>query len=128
MLVDFFHRLLNPHCPECIVKDEELLHNLSCKSCEMLNKQLERSDQNYKELLNSILHKDNKDEEPTDKKEFKPIRTIGLPWRAKREMLEREDRIKAQIIAREKLNNPVEGIEELEKEMGLAEKERESHA
>lgn len=106
--MNWLHRLLNPHCPDCnLVKQEEKV----CKNCDTLRSLLEIEKFEKKRLLDEILRKD----EPIIQQEvkFEEIKPKHVPWRVKQQTLEENDRIKAKILAdRAK-------IEKMEKELQL---------
>lgn len=87
-----------------------------CDSCEVLKQELAISHQNYKELLTKLTAQ-------PEVAEVKEPAIITQPrfisWKVRREMLEREDRIKA--VAMKSAGKP-KSTEELESE--LMEKEK----
>lgn len=114
-MINWFHRLLKPHCPECSIEK-------ICLSCETLRDQLARVNEEKKLLLESILEsvKPKVEAVPPEIKIEKPS---FIPWRVKKEMLEAEDREKARLL-KNKQNELT--IEDLEKEMDIAAQEREN--
>jgi hypothetical protein len=85
-----------------------------CASCEILRAQLDESSRERRELLHRLLDKD-KVEPPTITSEvFEPIKPQFTPWRVRQQMLESEDRKKAQLM-RDKMKE----IDDLEKEVGI---------
>lgn len=69
----------------------------TCPTCEVLREQLEIANHERRELLRSLLHKEEpKEEEPN--KELEPIKPKFITWSARRQMLEAEDRKKAQLM------------------------------
>jgi uncharacterized Zn finger protein (UPF0148 family) len=105
---NFFHRLLHPHCPEC---NAERLEKKVCSSCETLRSLLESEKQEKQQLLNSILEKPKVEEPRTVTQE--EIRPKYIPWRVKQQILEQEDRKKAELLKKKN--------EELEAELGKEE-------
>lgn len=96
--------------------------NKICTSCETLKMQLAIVNQEKKVLLDSVLSAPEKVVEQQEK-EYKPI----LPrthtnWNVRRQMLEAEDRKKAQLV---KQKVELVSTEDLEKELNVVEKERE---
>ena len=94
-----------------------------CQTCEVLRLQLDESNRERKELLQRLLYKE---PEPLTQKEEEPVPITPhfVPWRIRQQMLEEEDRKKAQLM-REKTNEINESrrasnIAELEKELGVA--------
>jgi len=87
----------------------------SCPTCEVLRVQLAKSDAERRELLSKLLYKENESEPPkVQEEEMRPIMPQFVPWRVRQQMLEAEDRRKAQLM-KEKAKE----IAELEKEMGI---------
>jgi hypothetical protein len=105
------------------VKQEDTV----CHSCETLRQQLEISNYEKKLLLNRILEKPEPVEERTKAPELIAPRPRVTSWAAKRQMLEREDRELARSLRNAaKPDNEKTDVAELERELGVAEKERES--
>lgn len=88
----------------------------SCMTCEVLRDQLDKSDVERRELLSRLLEKDKPEPSPAEPVMPKAITPQFIPWRVKQQMLEAEDRKRAQLV-REKAKE----IEDLEKELGIAE-------
>jgi len=100
-----------------------------CETCEVLRLALDESNRERKELLHRLLDKD-KPEPLIEKSEPpQPIMPQFVPWRVRQQMLEAEDRKKAQLIReREKeiaeinaITKTHQNVAELEKELGVAE-------
>lgn len=125
-MANWLHRLLNPHCPDCINDREE---KKFCQSCETLNMQLARVTEENKFLLNKLLTPETMivvDNKKEDDKVILP-RTHN-PWRVKQQMLETEDREKAKIMKSAPKPQPVPSTtssDDLEKEILEAEKDLE---
>ena len=87
----------------------------SCQTCEILRDQLDESNRERKELLHRLLDKDKPEPLPTVQSEPPvPITPAFVPWRVKQQLLEAEDRKRAELMrtrARE--------IAELEDELGV---------
>lgn len=138
-MINFIHRLFNPHCPFCAEQDrlerEQQLEDKVCQSCETLKMQLEAA--NYeKTLLIKALTDKPESETKIDTSELKPIKPRVIPWHVRRQMLEKDDRAKAlsmknaakpdspepkietEAVATSTIDNPV-SIEDLEKELGV---------
>lgn len=128
--IHWFHHLFNPHCLECLDEQQE---SKVCKTCEVLRIQLEAANAEKKRLLDSIL-KDNVKPPETSSQEPQIIRGRHTSFAVHRQMLEAEDRHKAQILAKTSkeisevpkdntikttLSSP-QSIEELEKELGVS--------
>ena len=120
----WIHKLLHPHCPDC-KRDEE--DKSICQSCEVYKVQLAIANQEKERLLQALLD-DHKPAEVEPKKPFKSVNT-AIPWAARRQMLEQEDRRAAQLLAAQQTTDEkgqdkvVEDkeIEELEKALGIVE-------
>jgi hypothetical protein len=79
-----------------------------CKSCEILQRQLDVVNYEKQQLLNSILAKPV--EQEMKKEEYQPIlQKKHIPWAVRRQMLEAEDREKAKLL--KKLEDEVIGEE-----------------
>ena len=87
-----------------------------CEACEILREQLHKSEAERRELLTRLLDKDKVEPPPTAVEEMKPITPQFTPWRVKQQMLEAEDRKKAQLM-----RDKAKEIEELEKELVVTE-------
>jgi hypothetical protein len=85
-----------------------------CEACEILREQLTKSERERSELLHRLLDKDKSEPPPATQEEYKPITPQFTPWRVKQQMLEAEDRKKAQLM-----RDKAKEIEELEKELGV---------
>ena len=138
----WIHHLLDPHCPHC---EEERAEAKVCRSCDTLKIQLELANHTNRILIDKITRVP--ETEPVqDTSNLKPITPRFVPWRIRQQTLEaeskkhsellkqREEEIKetkAEVDREMKLKVPpiveeVTGIEELEEELDLVEKERES--
>lgn len=87
------------------------LEPVPCSTCEVLRTQLDESNRERRELLNRILDKGKPEPLPTEVEEQKPIQPQFIPWRVRQQMLEAEDRKKAELMRQKN--------EELEKELGV---------
>jgi hypothetical protein len=90
------------------------LDPISCVSCEILREQLAKSDAERRELLHRLLDKDKPDSAPVEKEDFEPIKPKFMPWRVRQQILEQEDRKKAQLM-----KDKEKEIAELERELGV---------
>lgn len=90
------------------------LSELPCNTCEVLRAQLDESNRERRELLNRLLEKDKPEPLTTPIEEFKPIGKQFVPWRVRQQMLEEEDRKKAQLM-----RDKAAEIANLEKELGV---------
>lgn len=110
-LVKFFHQLRNPHCADCKAeRDEELErveHEKMCSSCETLRNQLDIANSEKLRLLDAITRVP----EPVEAPNRQPLPitrpTKHMPWPARRQMLEREDRERAKLIKNAPKPDPV---------------------
>src|SRR5215471_13714978 len=86
-----------------------------CESCEILRERLHSSEAERKDLLARLLDRGKPNpvvEKPVEK--FEPILPQYVPWRVKQQMLEAEDRKKAELLRQKNAE-----IESLEKELGV---------
>lgn len=118
-MINWIHRLLNPHCKYCL---EEKLDSLICKSCETLKQQLEIANFEKEKLLNRLLEKPIVEEAPVQN-ELKPIQPRTVPWHVRKQMLENESRESARLL-RDKVEEIKQSsepltVEEIEKELGV---------
>jgi len=82
--------------------------------CEVLRTQLDESNRERKELLTRVLNPTQSEPLPIKEEEPQPIRPQVIPWKVRQQMLESEDRKKAQLMRDKKKE-----IDELEKELGI---------
>ncbi len=116
-IVKFFHELRHPHCEHC--KDEYRDYIL-CESCESLKMENARLTDMVDKLLDRVLEKPVV--ETTSASPMAISKPSHVPWNVRRQLLESEDRKKAQLMkdaptplqAKEIDNNQ---IEQLEKEL-----------
>lgn len=129
MFRDFFHRLLNPHCPECKIEDHD---EYVCDSCEVLKEEINYLRLQNQKLLETITNKPKEEVRTTAPVPITP-RVTRVPWAVKRQQMEQNDREKAEKMRQESIankgaakpDNPVT-VEELEKEMDMVSDEREA--
>ncbi len=86
-----------------------------CQTCEVLRTQLDESNRERRELLHKLLTKDQAEPVAEKEEEYVPIQPQFVPWRVRQQMLEAEDRKKAELLKRNS-----EDIEKLEKELGVS--------
>jgi len=117
MLVNFFHRLFNPHCEHCIEEARELKH---CDSCDILKMQLALKTDECNKLMDRLLNP------PTQEPVNEPLVNVTRPnptryttWAVRKQMLEQEDKKKAELLRQ--APKPSSSVEELEKELGVQE-------
>lgn len=107
------------------VKQEEVV----CASCETLKQQLEIANYEKKQLLNRLLTTPEKEPERTIAPELVAPRPKAIPWHVRKQMLETEDRQKAHALKNAaQPDNAKVDVEELERELKVAEKTRESES
>lgn len=111
-MTNFFHRLFNPHCPDCRA-------DAICESCETLRIEIARLRDENSKLLDRILEKPEKVEIRAAAPAM--INRPNVPWNVRRQMLEAEDRERAKLMKQvEKAD-----VADLEKELDVATRERE---
>jgi len=91
------------------------LSDAPCESCEILRSMLDESNRERKDLLHRLLA--NKEPEPPSIQSEEPV-PVGpqfIPWRVRQQMLEQEDRQKANIM-----RDRTKEIADLEKEVGIS--------
>ena len=137
-MLSFIHKLLNPHCEHCAAERrekleaerlarvearEEIRDNSVCPSCETYKRQLEIRNHEYELLLNRLLEKP----ELPQLQEAPAISSKPrmVPWAVRRQMLEAEDRKKAQLMSQAPKPQS-ESVEDLEKELDVVQQEREA--
>jgi hypothetical protein len=109
-MANWFHRFLNPHCPHCIQEQES---NKICVSCEILRTENARLQRDNEILLNRILERPEPVEERTEAPTPKILPTQRLPWKARAQALEAEDRERAKLLR----NAPKADVNQLESEL-----------
>ena len=130
----WFHRLFNPHCPDCraeyeaarMEEHERREESKVCVSCDMLKQMNDHLRMDNEKLMRRLLDKP----EPETIQEAKPMQTrpVALPWRVRQQMLEAEDRKKAELIRKAPKPLEVVSTEELEKDLDIASAAREAEA
>jgi hypothetical protein len=90
------------------------LNPISCLTCEVLRDQLDKSEGERKELLARLLEKDKPELVTQSADEPRAITPQFTPWRVRQQMLEQEDRKKAQLM-----RDRQKEIYKLEKELGV---------
>ena len=96
-MIKFFHKLFNPHCPDCM---EAARESKVCDSCEYLKMEVARLHRDNENLLDRLLNKPTKTEtkivEPTA--QLRPInKGLTQSWNVRRQLLENEDRQTAKL-------------------------------
>lgn len=112
----FFHLLKNPHCPEC---KDDILDAEVCDSCNTLRQENQALRKHNDQLIQSLLELVKPKVEPVIQvvEQPKPVNT-GINWRARKHLLETEDRQTAEILR--KKNAELEpSIDKLEEELEI---------
>jgi hypothetical protein len=86
----------------------------TCLVCEVLREQLASSERERRELLQRVLVPPSPPVEIPSTEEMRAITPQFTPWRVKQQMLEAEDRKKAQLM-----KDKAQEIAELEKELEI---------
>jgi len=94
----WLHHLFNPHCEICKIEREE---RTICQNCEMLKHQLAITNHHTELVLRYALSIPEA-EERVDTSELKPIRTMAVPWKVRKEALEELDRQRAKSAKEKK--------------------------
>lgn len=129
-LLDWYRQYLNIKWESRERKNLVVIDEKVCQSCETLKAQLEIANYEKSQLLNKLL----KEPEPEPVAPQPPMitRPRQMSWNVRRQLLEQEDRVKAQRLKSvPKPDSPEvakESVEDLEKELDLAEQTRESAA
>lgn len=117
-IVNWLHHIFNPHCPHC--KEDK-----QCMNCDLLRQLLAEERFEKNRLLAIIAPSPSTDIGRTEPAPAIPIKQPNfVPWRIRQQMLEADDRRKAQIVAdKEKeikeTSLKIESIEDIEKELGI---------
>lgn len=85
-----------------------------CATCEILRDQLEESNRERRELLTRLLEPKTAEPPPSTEEKHVPITPNFVPWRVKQQMLEAEDKKRAQLM-----RDRTKEIDQLEKELGV---------
>lgn len=121
-MINFFHKLLHPHCPDCKLDEQESMID---PVIELLKEENARLVRQNNELLHELIHGSPQPNAPVErddevaKKDWKPIQKNHQPWRVKQQMLENADRERARVLAESKK------VDETLKPVGLADLEDE---
>lgn len=89
----------------------------TCATCEVLREQLTMSERERRELLGKLLEKDKPEPllSSSNAEDLRPFTPQFVPWRVKQQMLEAEDRKRAELM-----RGKAKEIEELEQELGVS--------
>jgi hypothetical protein len=123
ILLDWYRQYLEIKYNSRKLKNEVVVEEKVCASCETLKQQLEVANYEKAQLLSKIL----KEPEPVKETQAPTItRPVRLPWPARRQLLETEDREKARLLRNApKPDATATNVAELEKELDVASTERE---
>lgn len=88
----------------------------ACESCETLRRQLEIANREKEVLLNRIINPIVPEVKSVEQIEPKMIMPRAIPWNVRRQMLEAEDRKKAELLKAAPVPK-ISNVEELEKEI-----------
>lgn len=94
----FFHKLWNPHCPECRT---EAIEKKYCVGCDTLQVENDRLRAENSRLLDKILNVPSEIRPEIKLDELVPIQSRHVPLSVRREQYEREDRRLAERLKRE---------------------------
>lgn len=98
-MINWFHRLFNPHCLHCIELDEDKFQkSLYCQSCESLKNENAYLREQNKLLLDKIVNPTIPSEPVINTDDLQPIQPMRKPFSVIRNELERADRLKAKEI------------------------------
>jgi hypothetical protein len=123
---NWIHQLLNPHCEHCQAEKlrlEELAReNKVCDSCQTLTRQLEIANNLNEKLMDRLTAPPVVQEHvPLQGKDMQTVRPRAIPWNIRKQMLEAEDRKKADLLRQ--APKPIESVpastEQLERELGV---------
>ena len=108
--MNWFHKFLNPHCPEC---RDEILDDMVCDSCNTLRQENAALRKHNDQLIQSLLEFVRPKVEPVIQmvEQPKPINT-RINWRARKHMLETEDKRTAEILRNKNAELSIEKLEE----------------
>jgi len=111
----WFHRLRNPHCPDCIAEDED---NKVCLSCDTLRTELAAVRRHNEQLMETLIEQFGPRQISQEQVEVKiPIDPKTLSWRARRQILEANDKREAEILRARDRELAGPKIEQLEEEL-----------
>jgi len=128
-LLDWYREYLEIKYNSRKLKNEVVVEEKVCQSCETLRQQLEFSNYEKTQLLNKLLKEPEPEPKPAPAPEI--TRPKSIPWHVRRQLLEAEDRVKAQRlrdVAKPDAEVAKVSTEDLEKELKIAEQEREGQA
>ena len=115
--MNWLHKLFNPHCSHCVEESE-------CRSCETLKTQLDHERFEKEKLLSHIIELTRPSTPVIEERKELPLPLINRGWKAKKALLEAEDRRTAQLQKQKATELAVVKpmtTEELEKGLGVDE-------
>lgn len=120
-MINFFHKLFNPHCEHCREEEKE---NRICGPCEDKKLEMARMQEMIDKLLDRLLEKPEVIQE-----EHRPAnitKPTYVPWSVRKQILEEQDRHKAKLMKEAPKPDPqVEAdIKSLEVDLGVEELEQ----
>lgn len=120
-MANWFHRFLNPHCPDCALERQDKSH---CNTCEVLREMVSRLESENHELRDRLFDK----QQPIPERTTAPTAVTRpnkpVAWAIKRQMLEQESKVQARLLS--KLPQPDKiDVKDLEEEMDIVSAERE---
>lgn len=99
--------MLNPHCDHC---REERNDSLRCRTCEVLDRQLDQERHVNKQLLAQIERMHHPvSSEPDEMKDIEPVPPAFIPWRHKQRLLEEESRREFELREKIKREDELNG-------------------
>lgn len=124
LLLDWYRQYLEIKYNSRKLKNDVVVEEKVCQSCETLRHQLEVANYEKQQILSKLL----KEPEPV-KETVAPVitRPVRLPWPARKQLLETEDREKARIMRnapKPDVPPTVADVAELEKDLKVAEDTR----
>jgi hypothetical protein len=97
-----------------------------CQSCETLREQLSLERQTNSKLMDRLLEKPEKPVDTPPVMNTRPLLNRHTPWRVRQQLLETEDRERANKL--KDAPRPATDVNELEKELNIASAERAAEA
>lgn len=119
-MANWFHRFLNPHCPECKLDSQD---KRVCQSCETLKTEVARLTADNERILNTLIEKKGLENFQPEKTPVMLRPPSAIPWNVRRQMLEREDRERAKILKNAPKAETTD-VSDLERELNIAEETR----
>lgn len=121
-MINFFHKLFNPHCEHC---REEKKENRICAPCEDKKLEMARMQEMIDKFLDRLLEKPEVIVGTTPTNISKPV---FVPWRVRQQMLQEQDKATAKLMREAPKPDPkVEAdIKALEVDLGVELEEKEA--